>query len=112
MKPASLQNLPGDKNDVQAQWIDLQSEGSPGLLVRSEGTWRYQRNRAALHSDSESENSTDDDTDPIAGYMQENGDPFGPVQDLGLRPSLAKDASNTHLKTLMATGCKISLSQT
>jgi hypothetical protein len=46
--PASLENLPIGTDDTRYQWVDLDSEGSPGILSELAGSWYYKRNISSL----------------------------------------------------------------
>ncbi|KAK1984443.1 virulence plasmid 65kDa B protein-domain-containing protein, partial [Colletotrichum cereale] len=54
-KPRDLKALLGDLPGSKTQWLDLDGEGMPGLLVRRNGGWYYQKNRMPLQSDEEDE---------------------------------------------------------
>ena len=44
---ASLANLPGGVDSTRWQWVDLDGEGSSGLLAEHAGAWHYTRNHSA-----------------------------------------------------------------
>ncbi|KAA8892865.1 virulence plasmid 65kDa B protein-domain-containing protein [Sphaerosporella brunnea] len=69
---ADLMGLPG-VTSRQTQWLDLDGEGTPGLLIQLEGGgWYYQRNES-----------------PVAtGAL--SGTAFGPAKQLGAMPSAAQ----------------------
>ncbi|RKK83345.1 hypothetical protein BFJ68_g15697 [Fusarium oxysporum] len=43
----SLRNLPVGLDGAEYQWIDLDGEGLPGILVKDDTAWYYKRNRSA-----------------------------------------------------------------
>lgn len=45
---ASLENLPAGVNGSGYQWVDLDSEGSPGILSQQGDSWLYKRNVSNL----------------------------------------------------------------
>ncbi|MFZ0594325.1 MAG: SpvB/TcaC N-terminal domain-containing protein, partial [Bryobacteraceae bacterium] len=45
---ASLANLPANVDGSQYQWLDLDGEGSPGVLASYEDVWYYKRNLSPL----------------------------------------------------------------
>lgn len=45
---ASLENLPSGVDGSSFQWVDLDSEGSPGILTEQGGGWFYKRNISSL----------------------------------------------------------------
>nr|RBQ97282.1 hypothetical protein FVER53263_20148 [Fusarium verticillioides] len=49
--PRDLKGLLGDLPESKTQWLDLDGEGMPGLLVRRNGGWYYQKNWMPLQSD-------------------------------------------------------------
>jgi RHS repeat-associated protein len=49
---ASLANLPGGVDSTRWQWVDLDGEGSSGLLAEHAGAWHYTRNHSAGTFDS------------------------------------------------------------
>ena len=60
----SLENLPCGVDGAEYRWVDLDSEGLTGVLTEQATAWRYKRNLG-------------------------NGT-FGPVEEIGLRPSLGE----------------------
>jgi RHS repeat-associated protein len=46
--PASLENLPSGVDGSRYQWVDLDSEGSPGILSEQGTGWFYKRNISSL----------------------------------------------------------------
>ncbi|KAF5969544.1 insecticidal toxin complex [Fusarium coicis] len=50
-KPRDLKGLLGALPESKTQWLDLDGEGMPGLLVRRNGGWYYQKNWMPLQSD-------------------------------------------------------------
>jgi len=47
-KPSCIQTVPISLPETVTRWIDLDGEGSPGLLVQRHGAWYYQRNENAI----------------------------------------------------------------
>src|SRR5262249_13116619 len=45
---ASLENLPSGVDGSLYQWVDLDSEGSPGILCEQGNSWFYKRNISGL----------------------------------------------------------------
>ncbi|KAL8751966.1 MAG: hypothetical protein Q9184_005887 [Pyrenodesmia sp. 2 TL-2023] len=80
--PCSVKNIPWQKIEgsnlenlshvggPRSEWIDLEGEGSPGLLVFREGAWSYQRNELLLDPNS--------------------SESFGPTQILSGHPNMAQ----------------------
>ena len=73
-----LQKIEGSKllgspstNGPWTEWIDLDGEGSPGILVLQDGAWLYQHNELALQSD--------------------DIDVFGPTRIVNSHPNLAME---------------------
>ena len=48
VEPDSLENLPRGADGSQYQWVDLDGEGSPGILSEHSEGWFYKRNISAL----------------------------------------------------------------
>ena len=46
--PASVENLPYGTDGFRYQWVDLDSEGSPGILTEQGDGWFYKRNVSSL----------------------------------------------------------------
>ncbi|HTC20651.1 MAG TPA: toxin TcdB middle/N-terminal domain-containing protein, partial [bacterium] len=46
--PESLENLPEGADGSRYEWVDLDSEGSPGILSRQADGWYYKRNLSPL----------------------------------------------------------------
>ncbi|KKY18165.1 hypothetical protein UCRPC4_g05115 [Phaeomoniella chlamydospora] len=55
------------QNGPKREWVDLDQDGSPGLLVREDGAWHYQRNDLAL--------------------LHDKDESFGPIRILANHPS-------------------------
>lgn len=49
--PASLENLPAGADGGRYQWIDLDSDGLPGILTEQADAWFYKRNVSNLRGD-------------------------------------------------------------
>ncbi|KAH6984363.1 virulence plasmid 65kDa B protein-domain-containing protein [Ilyonectria sp. MPI-CAGE-AT-0026] len=81
-KPTCLQTLPVSSERTATRWIDLDGDGSPGLLVQMDGAWYYQRNENAINSrsDTESDSEPEIEADII--------DDFGPVRQLREIPNI------------------------
>ncbi len=89
--PASLTNLPEGVDGAQFRWVDLDGEGTPGILTDWGGGWGYKRNLS-----------------PANLKAQPNGNliaraSFGPLQTLPLLPSRAELAGQ-HLVDLSGAG--------
>jgi RHS repeat-associated protein len=74
--PGSLENLPSGMGGGRYQWVDLEGEGSSGILSEQGGAWYYKTNLSA------------------ANQQLENGGPqtlarFGPNTLIRTKPSLA-----------------------
>ncbi|KAK0619151.1 hypothetical protein B0T14DRAFT_479113, partial [Immersiella caudata] len=81
-KPACLQSIVVLSGDTMTRWLDLDGEGSQGLLVQVNGAWYYQRNEMALNpgsTDAESDSEPEVDFDLIDG--------FGPIRCLDAFPA-------------------------
>lgn len=84
---ATLLELPAR----EYQWIDLDSEGLPGVLSEQAGSWFYRRNLSA-------NNIIDSPTGPLAAPL------FGPLEQVASRPAPSLNAATTHLTDLAGTG--------
>jgi RHS repeat-associated protein len=73
---ASLENLPYGLDGSHYQWVDLDSEGSSGILTEQGDGWFYKRNLSALPVD---------DGDGKAAFAAR----FAPMELVTTRPSLA-----------------------
>lgn len=73
------------------QWIDLDSEGLPGVLSEQAGSWFYRRNLSA-------NNIIDSPMGPLAAPL------FGPLEQVSSRPAPSLNAATTHLADLAGTG--------
>jgi RHS repeat-associated protein len=49
VEPASLENLPSGLDGSNYQWVDLDGEGSSGILIRQGSGWFYKRNLSQLN---------------------------------------------------------------
>jgi RHS repeat-associated protein len=47
--PESLANLPIGIDEERYRWVDLDGEGSPGILTQQAGAWFYKRNSSAIN---------------------------------------------------------------
>lgn len=45
LDPASLEGIPGGVSGGAVQWVDLDGEGLPGVVVEADGAWLYKANR-------------------------------------------------------------------
>ncbi|KYG13789.1 hypothetical protein FVEG_14026 [Fusarium verticillioides 7600] len=99
--PTALQNLPISRPDAVTRWVDLDGEGSPGLLVQLDGAWYFQRNESPLiacsDDDSSSITSSGVDTESDASSISDSEsdkmhllpkDGFGPIHELRAIPGL------------------------
>ncbi|KFY76939.1 hypothetical protein V499_03543 [Pseudogymnoascus sp. VKM F-103] len=50
LEGSALQGLPGS-NKFRTEWVDLDGEASPGILMLRDGAWVYQRNKMAIRPD-------------------------------------------------------------
>lgn len=80
-------DLPGN----EYQWIDLDSEGLPGVLSEQAGSWFYRRNLSA-------NNIIESALGPIAAPL------FGPLEQVSSRPAPSLNSPNTRLADLAGTG--------
>ncbi|MGR9053580.1 MAG: SpvB/TcaC N-terminal domain-containing protein, partial [Gammaproteobacteria bacterium] len=76
INPESLENLPYGLDGSNYQWVDLDGEGSSGILTEQAGGWFYKRNLSPLNT-----------TQGNDGYGV--GPMFGPLERVKTRPSLA-----------------------
>ena len=74
--PESLANVPADVDGTRYQWVDLNGEGSPGILSEQANGWFYKRNVSAMAE-------PPDDTAR-----------FEPLQLVADRPSLASGGAD------------------
>lgn len=82
--PTALENLPYGVDGGHFQWVDLDSEGSPGVLAEYASLWLYKRNASNVPRDDAGSIVTDDDsTGSIRAY-------FEPVEEVATLPSLAQ----------------------
>lgn len=93
-KPPKLEDLivqdseaPFDLAGDQYQWIDIDSEGLPGVLSEQAGSWFYRRNLSA-------NNLVESAATPC----------FGPIEILTSRPAPSLHSAGTHLTDLDGTG--------
>jgi RHS repeat-associated protein len=80
--PAALENLPYGVDGGHFQWVDLDSEGSPGVLAEYAGSWLYKRNASNVPRD-DNGNIVPDDGGSVRAY-------FEPVEEVATLPSLAQ----------------------
>ena len=69
----TLENLPAGVDGAGSQWLDLDGEGLPGVLVTQAGAWFYKRNLGALPVDD-------------AGTLRAA---LAPLEQVATRPTLA-----------------------
>jgi len=82
--PTALENLPYGVDGGHFQWVDLDSEGSPGVLAEYSGSWLYKRNASNVPRDGVGNIIADDDsTGSIRAY-------FEPVEEVATIPSIAQ----------------------
>jgi RHS repeat-associated protein len=79
--PASLENIPYGVDGGRFHWVDLDSEGSSGVLAEYAGSWFYKRNASNVPRDDVG-NIVSDDTGSIRAY-------FEPIEEVATVPSLA-----------------------
>ncbi len=48
LDPESLENLPVGLDGQHYEWVDLDGEGAPGALIRTEQGWHYKRNYSPI----------------------------------------------------------------
>ena len=107
------QDLPARSLGVEAQWVDLEGDGLPGVLMQMGGSLRYKRNlgggalararqlpsQPAMSADPSATQLTDVDgtgqlamlswSGPTAGYhAREPGDGWGPFQTFPMMPNV------------------------
>lgn len=75
----SIENLPFGLDGVRHEWVDLDSEGIPGILTEQPDAWFYKRNLSNLPLD---------DTPPTAR--------FGPMEIVATKPSIANTNIGHH----------------
>ncbi|MEK6283555.1 MAG: SpvB/TcaC N-terminal domain-containing protein [Acidobacteriota bacterium] len=84
---ASMENLPGGVDGARYQWIDLDSEGLPGILTEQDDAWFYKRN---------------------VSHLPRNGNGvdarFEPMQMVATKPSLANLERGQQLMDLAGDG--------
>ena len=80
----ALENLPYGVDGTHYQWLDLDSEGLPGVLTEQTGGWFYKRNISNLPRDDSG--NVLPDTGPPAGTVRAA---FEPVELVATLPSTA-----------------------
>jgi RHS repeat-associated protein len=116
--PATLQNLHSSRPDAVTRWVDLDGEGSPGLLVQLDGTWYFQSNESAMMSsrDDDSTSISSSGTDAESDTTSTNGsetdkihpsaeEGFGPIHELRAIPGL-KDFTRSTIEDIDGNGCQ------
>ncbi|KAF3356036.1 hypothetical protein VdG1_06774 [Verticillium dahliae VDG1] len=93
----SLRNLPVGLDGRDYQWIDLDGDGLPGILMRSEAAWYYKRNTSA--------NNVQAGTEPPQAVAQ-----FGELELIRTIPS-ASEPEMCHFGDVTGSG-KLNLIQT
>ncbi|CVL07166.1 uncharacterized protein FMAN_15299 [Fusarium mangiferae] len=114
--PTALQNLHISRPDAVTRWVDLDGEGSPGLLVQLDGAWYFQRNESAMiacnDDDSSSITSSGVDTESDASSISDSEtdkmhlspeDGFGPIHQLRAIPVL-KDFTRSTIEDIDGNG--------
>jgi RHS repeat-associated protein len=97
--PASLENLPFGVDGGRFEWVDLDSEGSPGVLAEYSGSWFYKRNASNVPRD-DAGDIVADDAGSVRAY-------FEPIEEVATVPSLAAlVAGRQHLIDLDGEGRK------
>ena len=98
---ASVENLPGGVDGSTYQWLDLDSEGSPGILTEQAGAWFYKRNVSNLPRDGSGAIVFDDDA-ATSGPVRACFETVGVVAS---QPSLADlSAGQQHFLDLAGEG--------
>ncbi|KAH8910495.1 SpvB-domain-containing protein [Coniochaeta sp. PMI_546] len=85
-----LPNVPAGINGKDYQWVDLDSEGSPGILTEQSGGWFYARNTSASNTKDSKDNN------PIAR--------FGDLRLIRSRPSVSINTGSAHFGDVSGTG--------
>jgi RHS repeat-associated protein len=84
----AMENLPYGVDGGRYQWLDLDSEGSPGILTEQGAGWFYKRNVSNLARDGQG--NVVPETAGASGTVRAS---FDPVQPVAWKPSLAALAS-------------------
>lgn len=94
--PASLENLPSGADGAHYQWLDLDSEGLPGILTEQGEAWFYKRNLSNLPTDGHSVSAR-----------------FEAMELVATKPSIADLRSGQQLMDLAGDGqlCLVQFSQ-
>ncbi|KAI5460180.1 65kDa B protein-domain-containing protein, partial [Mariannaea sp. PMI_226] len=96
IKPTCLQTLPVANSETVTRWIDLDGDGTQGLLVQTRGAWYYQRNEKAINSGkSDTESGSESESESELESDVEIIDDFGPVTQLPSMPMLGNLANAT-----------------
>src|SRR4029077_16736689 len=80
----SIENVPSGVDGSRYQWLDLDSEGSPGILTEQADAWFYKRNVSNMPRDGNGSGILDED----AGNGSVSAC-FEPVELVASHPSLA-----------------------
>lgn len=103
MKPRCLQTLPINQRDTQTRWVDLNSEGAPGLLVQVDGAWYFQRNENIVNTNTDT--SSESDSASSEELETRTTQCLGPVQVVNSCPVLG-DYRDSYFEDLDGTGLK------
>lgn len=90
--PDSIENLPAGLDGARYQWIDLDSEGVPGILTEQANAWFYKRNLSPI-------------TVERGNGTERNVARFAPSEFVAQKPSLADiNGGRQHLLDLAGSG--------
>ena len=92
----TLENLPCGVDGSRYQWLDLDSEGSPGILSEEATGWYYRRNVSNL--------ARDEDGDVVEAQQGAVRLRLDPAQRLASRPSPSLDNNSVHFADLAGEG--------
>jgi RHS repeat-associated protein len=90
--PDSLANVPEGIDGTRYQWVDLDGEGTSGILSEQAGCWFFKRNESPLNY----QNGTAD-----SHYVAT----FGPIEVIKATPSTKPEGSHSSLLDLDGNGC-------
>ncbi|KAK1958811.1 SpvB-domain-containing protein, partial [Colletotrichum sublineola] len=103
LKPKLLSQLAASRTiggqGIKAQWIDLNGEGTSGLLVQINGTWYYNRNESLLMDVMSEEGELTDDSSSVASISESKTDfgtpdGFGTVNLISRHPTDRAEGTN------------------
>ncbi|KAK0390685.1 hypothetical protein NLU13_0188 [Sarocladium strictum] len=96
-KPRLLSQLAASQagaTDLKAQWIDLNGEGTSGLLVQLDGVWYYDRNEGPLEDPSIDDPNSDGETSSSISSSVKTPDRVGFPDALANHPTNPVSGSN------------------